>query len=141
MSGPAEIKTFHAQRVAEFRANGGKLSPPFDTTPLLILTTTGAKSGQARSTPVTYSTDGERLIVLAAKGGAPTDPDWYRNLVAHPEVTVEVGAETFQARASVAAEPERTRLFHQHATLRPNFVEFQRQTTRPIPVVVLERVG
>ena len=141
MSGPNDARAFHAQRIVEFRANGGKLNPPFDTVPLLILTTVGAKTGQPHSTPMSYSTDGERLVVVAAKGGAPTNPDWYHNLVTHPEVTVELGAETFRARASVAAEPERTRLFDQHVALRPNFAEFQRLTTRQLPVVILERLG
>ncbi len=133
-------QAFHAQRVAQFRANGGKLDPPLDTVPLLVLTTTGAKSGQAYSTPMSYSTDGARLIVVAANGGAATNPGWYHNLIANPEVTVELGTETFRARASVAAEPERTRLFAQHVALRPNFAEFQRQTVRHLPVVVLERL-
>ena len=141
MSGMGDVKAFHERRIAEFRANGGKLNPPLDTVPLLVLTTTGAKSGAARSTPMSYSTDGDRVIVVAANGGAPTNPHWYHNLVANPEVTVELGGETFRARASVAAEPERTRLFEQHATSRPNFVEFQGKTTRRLPVVVLERVG
>ena len=90
---------------------------------------------------MSYSVDGPRLVVVAAKGGAPTNPDWYRNLVVHPEVTVEVGGETFRARALVAGEPERGRLFAQHVALRPNFAEFQRQTTRQLPVVVLERLS
>jgi deazaflavin-dependent oxidoreductase (nitroreductase family) len=141
MAGTAETRAFHARRVAEFRANGGKLGAPFADVPLLVLTTTGARSGEARSTPVTYSTDGERLIIVAANGGAPANPDWYHNLIAHPQVTVEVGTATFQARAAVAAEPERTRLFNQHAARRPNFVEFQRQAVRQLPVIVLERVG
>jgi deazaflavin-dependent oxidoreductase (nitroreductase family) len=141
MPGPNEVRAFHAQRIAEFRANGGGLKPPLADVPLLILTTIGARSGQARSTPVTYSTDGDRLVIIAANGGATTHPDWYHNLVAHPEVTVEVGTETFQAQAAVATEPERTRLFNQHAARRPNFVEFQRQTARQLPVIVLERVG
>ena len=80
-------------------------------------------------------------MVIASKGGAPTNPDWFRNLVANPTVTVEVGAETFQARASVAEGDERQRLFDQQATLMPGFAEYQRNTTRQIPVVVLERVA
>jgi deazaflavin-dependent oxidoreductase (nitroreductase family) len=141
MSNPADIMAFHAQRVAEFRANGGKLTPPLDTVPLLVLTTTGAKSGERRATPLSYSTDGDRFIVVAAAGGATRHPAWYHNLVANPEVTVEVGGETFRTRASVAPEPERARLFEQHAALRPNFAEFQRRTTRQLPVVILERLA
>src|SRR6476619_1387790 len=101
MSTTTNEKAFHTRRIAEFRANGGKLAAPFADVPLLVLTTTGARSGQARSTIMSYSTDGARYIVLAAKGGASTSPDWYRNLVAHPEVTVEVGGGAFPARATV----------------------------------------
>src|SRR6476646_4289553 len=108
MPGPTEVRAFHAQRIAEFRANGGTLGAPLADIPLLILTTIGARSGQARSTPVTCSTDGDRLVIIAANGGATTHPDWYHTLVAHPEVTVEVGTETFQAQAAVATEPART---------------------------------
>ena len=140
MTGQADLKAFHAQRIAEFRANGGKLNPPLDAVPLLVLTTTGAKSGQPRATPMSYTTAGERIVVVAAAGGAPNHPDWYHNLVANPEVTVEVGGETFRARATVVSELERSRLFTQHAAQRPNFVAFQQRTTRQLPVVVLERV-
>src|SRR3954454_19993872 len=117
MSGPTDTRAFHAQRMGEFRASGGRRNPPLDTVPLLILTTTGARTGEPRSTIMSYSNDGARLIVVAAKGGAPTNPDWYRNLVAHPEVTVEVGGETFRAHATVASKPERERLFAQHVAL------------------------
>lgn len=141
MSAADDARTFHARRVAEFRANGGRLNPPLDTVPLLVLTTTGAKSGAAHATPMSYSTDGDRIIVVAANGGAPTNPAWYHNLLANPAVTVELGGDTFRARATVAPEPERTRLFNQHAANRPNFLEFQRQTTRPLPVVILERIN
>lgn len=140
MADQSAVKAFHAQRVAQFRANGGKLNPPLDTVPLLVLTTTGARSGQTYSTPMSYSPDESRLVVIAANGGAATNPGWYHNVVANPEVTVELGTETFRARASVAAEPERARLFEQHVALRPNFAEFQRQTTRQLPVVVLQRL-
>ena len=136
-----DARAFHARRVAEFRANGGKLNPPLDTVPLLILTTTGAKSGEARSTPMSYSTDGDRIIVVAANGGAPTNPAWYHNLLANPQVTVELGGDTYQAHATITPEPERTRHFAQHAASRPNFLEFQSKTTRQLPVVILERIG
>ena len=140
MTEQTDLQAFHAQRVAEFRANGGKLNPPLDTVPLLVLTTIGAKSGQPHATPMSYTTDGERIVVVAAAGGAPNHPDWYHNLVANPEVTIEVRGETFRARATVVSELERSRLFTQHAAQRPNFVAFQQRTTRQLPVVVLERV-
>lgn len=141
MTEQADLRAFHAQRIAEFRANGGKLNPPLDAVPLLILTITGAKSGQRHATPLSYTTDGARIVVVAAAGGAPNHPAWYHNLVANPEVTVEVGGEMFQALATVASEPERSRIFAQHAAQRPNFADFQQRTTRQLPVVMLESVG
>jgi deazaflavin-dependent oxidoreductase (nitroreductase family) len=137
----ADKNDFQTNVITEFRANGGKVGGMFEGTPMLLLTTTGAKSGQPRVAPVAYTTDGDRLVVIASKGGAPTNPDWFRNLVAHPIVTVELGAETFRARASVAESPERERLYDQHAAIMPGFAEYQRKTTRQIPVVVLERVS
>src|SRR5512136_1414132 len=116
--------------IKEFRANAGKVGGPFAGRSLLLLHTIGAKSGQQRINPVAYTTDGDRLVIIASKGGAPTNPDWYYNIVANPLVTVEVGTEQFQVRATVAAEPERTRLFNQMAAERPNFAEYQLKTTR-----------
>jgi deazaflavin-dependent oxidoreductase (nitroreductase family) len=126
--------------IAEFRANGGKVGGRFANMPLLLLHTTGAKSQQPRVNPVAYTMDGDRFVVIASKGGAPTNPNWYYNLAAQPLITVEVGTEQFQARATIAAEPERTRLFNQMAAQRPNFAEYQRNTTRLIPVIVLTRM-
>jgi deazaflavin-dependent oxidoreductase (nitroreductase family) len=125
--------------ITEFRANGGKVGGQFSGAPLLLLTTTGAKSGQKRTTPVMYNTDGGRLLVFASKGGAPTNPAWYHNLVAHPEVTVEVGSETYPARATVLRGEERDRLFKRHAEQYPGFAEYQAKTSRTIPVSALER--
>lgn len=136
-----DVRKFQARRIAEFRANGGKLNPPLDAVPLLVLITTGAKSGRQHATPMSYTSDDDRFVVVAAAGGAPEHPAWYHNLVANPEVTVEVGGETFQARATVVSEPERSRIFAQHAAQRPNFIDFQRRTTRQLPVVILERIG
>ncbi len=127
--------------IAEFRANGGVVGGRYAGRPMMLLTTTGAKSGQERITPLNYSADGTRIIVIASRGGAPTHPDWYRNLVANPEVTVEVGTERYRARARTAREPERTRLFDRQAALMPFFDEYRQQVTaREIPVVVLERL-
>lgn len=134
------MKDMNQRVIADFRANGGKVTfPPFDAAPMILITTTGAKSGQQRVSPLVYTRDGDRYVIIASKGGAPENPDWYHNLVANPELTVEVGAEKFQARATVADEPERTRLFDQQAAQMPNFAEYQRNTERRIPVVVLER--
>jgi len=126
--------------IDEFRANGGKVGGPFAGRTLLLLHTIGAKSGQKRINPVACITDGDRLVIIASKGGAPTNPDWYYNIVANPLVTVEVGTEQFQARAAVSAEPERTRLYNQMVAMMPGFAEYQSKTTRVIPVITLTRV-
>ena len=125
--------------IEEFRANGGKVKGR--QWPLILLTTIGAKSGQPRINPLNFSTDGDRLVVIASKGGSPTHPDWYRNLVANPEVTIEIGAKTYRARARTAEEPERTRLFDQQAAQMPFFDGYrQKVSAREIPVVVFERI-
>ena len=123
--------------IDEFRRTGGKAS---GGGPLLLLITRGAKSGLERVNPLMYSTDGDRFVVLASKGGAPAHPDWYHNLVVHPEVIVEVGAERFSARATTAQGEERARLFNQHAAAMPFFAGFQAKTQRQIPVVILARI-
>jgi deazaflavin-dependent oxidoreductase (nitroreductase family) len=132
---------FNQQVITEFRANGGKVGGPFAGSPMLLLTTTGAKSGQSRTTPLVYTTDGDHIVIIASKAGAPTNPDWYHNLVAHPTATVEIGTEKFQARARVAEGEERQRLYDQQAALMPGFAEYQKKTTRQIPVVILERAA
>lgn len=131
---------FNRRIIEEYRAHGRVLTGPFANGQLLLLTTTGAKSGKARTNPLAYTRDGDRLVVIASKGGAPTHPDWYHNLVAHPEATVELGGETFPVRAVFPQGEERTRLYDQMAARMPNFAEYQRKTTRQIPVVVLERI-
>jgi deazaflavin-dependent oxidoreductase (nitroreductase family) len=123
--------------IQEFRANGGKVGGPFTGRTLLILHTIGAKSGQERLNPVAYIKDGDRLVIIASKGGAPTNPDWYYNILANPQVTVEVGTEQFAASASKAMEPERTRLYGKMVEMMPGFAEYQKKTTRSIPVIVL----
>ena len=126
--------------IEEFRANAGKVGGHFANQTLLLLHTTGAKSGQERINPVVCLRDDDRYVIFASKAGAPTNPDWYHNLVANPIVGVEVGSEHFSARATVAAEPERTNLFNRIATASPGFAEYQRNTTRIIPVVILKRL-
>lgn len=137
----ADEGDFNGNLIKEYRANGGKVGGMFADTPLLLLTTTGAKSGQPRTAPLAYTTDGGSIVVIASKGGAPTNPDWYRNVLANPLVTVELGAERFRARASVVTGAERRRLYDAQAALMPGFAEYERKTTREIPVVVLERVS
>ena len=126
--------------IQEFRANGGKVSGPFEGRSLLLLHTTGAKSGQPRINPVACIRDGDRLVIIASKGGAPTNPDWYHHILANPLVTVETGSEQFQARAIIAAEPERTRLYGKMVAMMPGFAEYQHKTTRVIPVIILTPV-
>jgi len=135
----ANTNDWNRQTIEEFRANGGKVGGFWEGKPLLLLTTTGAKSGQRRTTPMMYLADGNRLLVFASKRGAPTHPDWYHNLVAHPEVTVEVGTETYEASAKVLNGEERDRLYARQAELYPQFGEYQAGTTRKIPVIGLER--
>ena len=139
MYSAAEMMVHHGRVIEEFRANRGKVGGVFADAPLLLLTTTGARSGQPRTTPLTSTEDGSRLVVIAANQGAATNPDWYHNLVANPRVTVELGDERFAAIARVTVGEERQRLFDQMAARRPNFLESQRKTTRQLPVIVLER--
>lgn len=126
--------------IDEFRANAGKVGGNFANMTLLLLHSTGAKSGKERINPVAYVRDGDRLAIIASKGGAPTNPDWYFNLIAHPLITVEVGTDTFQARAEPAKEPERSRLYQKMVQMAPRFAEYEKKTTRKIPVFVLEKV-
>lgn len=136
-----DLNDFNRRLIEEYRANGRVTSGPFAGGAILLLTTTGAKSGQERTNPLAYTRDGDRLVVIASKGGAPTNPDWYRNLVAHPQATVELGGERFAVRASFPQGEERQRLYDQQAAQMPGFAEYQRKTTRQIPVVVLERIS
>jgi len=135
----AEANDFNTQIIEEFRSNDGRVGGQFEGAPLLLLTTTGARSGQARTSPMMYRSEGGRLYVFASKAGAPTNPDWYRNLVVHPEVTVEVGAERFDADASVVEGEERDRIYAAQAAEYPGFAEYQEKTDRVIPVVALDR--
>lgn len=128
--------------IADFRANNGKVtSGPFLGHNLLLLTTIGARSGEARLAPLVYTRDGSRFVIVASKGGAPTHPAWFVNLLANPVATVELGGGTFQARASVSEGEERDRLYAAHAAEHPAFVEYPRQTGRVIPVVTLDRIA
>jgi deazaflavin-dependent oxidoreductase (nitroreductase family) len=136
----SQVNDFNRALIDEFRSNGGKVTGMFENAPILLLTTTGAKSGAKRTNPLAYSTDGDHLVIIASKAGAPTNPDWYHNLVANPKVTVELPGETFEARARVTAEPERERLFRAQAARMPGFNDYEAKTARKIPVIVLERV-
>lgn len=131
---------FNRQIIEEFRANEGQVGGMFAGAPMILLTTTGAKSGQPHVAPLVYTTDNGQMVIIASKGGAPTNPDWFHNLRANPEVTVEVGTERYAARASIPEGAERQRLFDRMVAQMPGFGEYQRNTTRQIPVVLLERM-
>ena len=130
----------NAAIIAEFRANGGKVGGPFEGADLLLLTTTGAKSGAARTSPLGYLRDGDRLLLAASAAGAPKNPDWFHNVRAHPEVTVELGSDTFPATASVPDGTERDVLWDKVTAALPGYAEYQKGTDRVIPVVVLKPV-
>jgi deazaflavin-dependent oxidoreductase (nitroreductase family) len=132
------MSDWNANVIEEFRANGGKVGGPFEGAPLLLLHSTGAKSGQARVSPTMYLADGDNLVVFASKGGAPTSPDWYHNLVANPRASVEVADRTVNVVAHVAEGETRDRLWTRQKELYPQFAEYETKTTRQIPVVILE---
>jgi deazaflavin-dependent oxidoreductase (nitroreductase family) len=135
------VNDFNRNLIAEFRAGDGKVGGPFEGAPLLLLTTTGAKTGRKHTTPLVYQADGGRIVVFGSKGGAPSHPAWYHNLVANPTVTVELPTETFEARAVTAEGGERERIWNAQKELMPGFKEYEAKTDRQIPVIVLERVG
>jgi len=135
----SEMSDWNRQIIEEFRSNGGKVGGSFEGAPLLLLTTTGGRSGIARTTPVMYLPDGERLIIFASKAGASTNPDWYHNLIAHPQATVEVGSETFKVTAVEVMGEERDQLYARQAALYPGFAAYEAKTTRRIPVIALQR--
>ena len=134
-----DLNEWDRKIIEEFRANGGNVSGQFAGVPLLLLTTTGAKSGQQRISPLAYLSEGGHIYVFAGNRGAPTNPGWYHNLVAHPDVTVELGSETFEARAIVVDSAEGDRLGRLQLQNVPSLAELQAKITRKVPVVLLER--
>lgn len=133
--------SFNDRVIEEFRANNGKVGGPFEGAPMLLLTVTGAKTGRRLTIPLVHTRDGDRIVVIASNGGADHHPDWYFNVLNDPAVTVEVGDETFEAKATPHPEgPERDRLFEAQANLMPNFWDYTNKTSRTIPIVTLERV-
>ncbi len=137
----AVFNDFNQKIMEEFHANAGKIGGRFEGVDVLILTTTGRKSGQMRWNPLAYSNDGDRYIIVASKGGAPASPDWYHNLVANGSAVIEVGADVISVEATIAAGAERERLYAQHAAKMPQFNDYAKNTTRTIPVVVLTPKG
>jgi deazaflavin-dependent oxidoreductase (nitroreductase family) len=134
----SRTKDWNQGVIEEFRRNEGKVGGMFEGMPLLLLHHTGAKSGKIRVNPLAYRADGDRFIVFASKGGAPTNPDWYHNLRANPDATVEIAAQRIPVRARVADGDERERLWTRQKELMPGFADYERKTSRQIPVVVLE---
>ena len=135
------VNDFNEKIIDEFRANGGKVGGPFEGAPLLLLHTTGAKTGRTRVKPLAYRREGDRLVVFGTKGGAPTNPEWYYNIRANPRVTVEVGNDRFEADARIAPPDERDRIWRLQTRDAPVFADYQKRTDRTIPVVILERVA
>ena len=140
MSSTPPVGGFNQQVIEDFRANDGAVGGFFTGKPVLILHTTGAKTGNQRLNPLVYATDGDHLVVTASKGGAPTHPDWFFNVRANPDVTVEVGTETFPAKATIIEDgPVRDELYAKLVAIMGQFAEYETKTDRRIPVVVLER--
>jgi deazaflavin-dependent oxidoreductase (nitroreductase family) len=135
------MSDFNTQVIEEFRANDGRVGGNFAGASLVLMTTVGARSGVERTTPVVYFTDADRIYVIASAGGSTKHPAWYHNLTAHPELTVEVGAETYRAKANpVTDDSERDRLFANAVAQMPGFAEYEKTANRRIPIVHLDRV-
>ena len=134
----ASFNDWNRQIIEEFRANGGKVGGQFEGAPLVLLHTVGAKSGQQRVNPLAYYADGDNVVLIASKGGAPTNPDWFHNIKANPNVSVEIGTETKPMRARIPDRAERDEVFARVVAAMPGFGEYQQNTERIIPVVVLE---
>jgi deazaflavin-dependent oxidoreductase (nitroreductase family) len=133
-----EAEDWNSKIIAEFRANGGKVGGPFEGSPLLLLHTVGAKSGQPRVTPVMYQDIGDGVAVFASKAGAPTHPAWYYNLLASPRASAEIGSDTVEVVAREAEGAERDRIWEAQKRDYPGFADYERKTTRQIPVIILE---
>lgn len=134
-----DMNDFNATIIDEFRANDGRVGGPFEGAPMILVHHTGARSGTERVTPLVYLPDGDDWVIFASRAGAPNNPAWYHNLVANPETTVEVGAETVEVAASEAVGAERDRLFEAQKAVMPQFAEYEAKTDRTIPVLVLRR--
>jgi len=133
---PPDVKAFNQALIEEWRANGGRLSGPMAASKLILLTTIGARSGEPRTTVVGYRSHGDELVAIASNNGAPNDPAWYRNLLAHPTATVELGAEKFEVRARTAGPGER----EEYERLVEYLESQQKLRDREIPIVILKRI-
>ena len=134
------MNNWNQQIITQFRANGGKNVQGFGDN-VLLLTTAGAKTGTIRVNPLVYSRDGDRYVIIASKAGAPTNPDWYHNLVKNPVTTAEIGTDKITIRATEAKGADRDRLFAAHAATYPGFLDYEQKTTRKIPAFWLEKVA
>lgn len=141
MADKQQVLSFNERNIAEFRSRGGKLGGPFEGAPVRLLTTTGAKSGQPRTSPMMYLPDGERLIVFASNAGRDTHPSWYHNLRANPSAVVEVGTDKYPVTATELTGEEHDHLYAVQAERYPGFADYQARTDRVIPVVALTRSG
>jgi deazaflavin-dependent oxidoreductase (nitroreductase family) len=137
----ARMADWNSKIIEEFRANEGKVGGPFEGAPLLLLHTVGARTGGQRVNPMMYRPVPGGYAVFASKGGAPTNPDWYHNLLAHPDVEAEIGTETREFHARVAAGAERDEIWEAHKAANPGFADYEKKTTRQIPVIILEPAG
>jgi deazaflavin-dependent oxidoreductase (nitroreductase family) len=140
MTEPDKVNGWNEQVIAEFRANGGKVGGMFEGASMILVHHFGAKSGTERVSPMVWFPDGDRILIIASKAGAPTNPDWYHNLKAHPRVTVEVGTETFPVVAEELPRAERDEKWAEITSAAPGFAEYQEKTTRVLPVLALSRV-
>jgi deazaflavin-dependent oxidoreductase (nitroreductase family) len=136
-----DSQDWNTQIIEEFRANEGKVGGPFEGAPLLLLVTTGRKSGRTHVSPMMYLPEGDVMYVFASKAGAPTHPDWYHNLMAAPTSMVEVGTDRFEVTAQELTGAARDEVYARQAAMYPGFADYEAQTARTIPVVALRRVG
>ncbi len=134
-----DFNEWNKQIIAEFRANDGKVGGTFEGATMLLLHNTGAKSNAPRTNPLVYLPDGDHWVIIASKGGAPKSPDWYHNLVAHPKVSIEVGTETINVEAKEVTGPERDALYASQVARFASFGDYEKATTRKIPVIRLTR--
>jgi deazaflavin-dependent oxidoreductase (nitroreductase family) len=137
----ADRNDWNQQIIDEFRANRGRVGGPFEGAPMMLLHHVGAQTGEERVSPLMYKSIGDGFAVFASKGGAPENPGWYHNLLAHPETTVEVGTDSVRVRARKLGAGERAPIWEGWKRERPQFADYERKTSRQIPVVLLERVG
>jgi deazaflavin-dependent oxidoreductase (nitroreductase family) len=135
----AAFNDFNQKIIAEFRANAGKVGGPFEGATVLLLHSTGAKSGAERINPLVYLPDGDHWVIIASKGGAPKHPDWYHNLVAHPDASIEVGTDTIDVEAKLVTGLERDELYARQVARFATFGDYEKSTTRKIPVFRLTR--